>query len=134
MSTFSPSLVVLLTSTADEVLPVVIEGSRKGSSAGRTGTFSAKATNEVARFLSGSDICAGDIVDMTTPKSAVSGASCHDDKQSQSHKSHIKFAYCINTFSFITHGPCPASLHTKNPIVPRYPIVFLPRVPWHDDH
>ena len=38
-------------------------------------TPSANATNEVTRFLSGSDICSVDIVDITTPKSAVVGAS-----------------------------------------------------------
>ena len=57
-------------------LSVVFVWSRDGSLVGGTDMPSAKATNEVARFLSGFDDSAGDIVDITTPKSAAVGASC----------------------------------------------------------
>jgi hypothetical protein len=50
----------------------------------RADTPSAMATNEVTKFVSGFDTSVGDIVDITTPKSAVVGASYTRDKQHKS--------------------------------------------------
>lgn len=54
---------------------VVVCDRSRDCSPDRADTPSAIATNEVTKFVSGFDTSIGDIVDITTPKSAVVGAS-----------------------------------------------------------
>ena len=77
------------------VVPVgLLAGAPEGPFAGRFNAPSAKATNEVARFLSGFDISDDGIVDITTPKSAVVGACCQTRQNIVTQTNH-KWGYVM---------------------------------------
>ena len=105
-----PPVVTSVDTLTVEPVTVVLFTRSRNCCPDRADTPSAIATNDVTKFVSGFDTSVGDIVDITTPKSAVVGASyTHKNDKKRSMRTLIRFSFVHEPNTH--HQPCPVSLY-----------------------